>query len=333
MTMSISNPDPGAKTASTNRAALALSVRDLHKQFSSNQVAALSGLSLDIPAGSFVSLIGPNGAGKSTLINIICTLLPKCRGQVLIDGRDIEADADWVREQIGIVFQESVLDPDLTVYENLFLRARLYRLSRQEADQRIVRLCEDVAISDLLQRPYRQLSGGQRRRVDIARGLINYPRLLILDEPTTGLDPNTRRLVWETIKQLQTRHQIAVLLTTHYMEETLGSDQVFVIDGGRIVAQGTPDSLRANHSRFKLHLTAEPEQQQELLSRLRAQELTFSAQSQGILVETANCHDALDIVDNLRGVIAEFECIKGSMDDVYMSILGRPISEGVAECQ
>ena len=216
------------------------------------ELTAVDGISFSVPEGSLFAFLGPNGAGKTTTINVICTGLDKDAGEVRINGFEVGKQDDEVRRSIGVVFQHSVLDNLLTVRENLEVRGSFYRIGEAALKKRIASLSEAVGLEDFIDRRYGTLSGGQRRRADVARALVNTPRVLFLDEPTTGLDPQTRLKVWSSLHEMQGREKMTVFLTTHYMEEAATADDVAIIDHGRIVAQGTPAALKDRYSQDSL---------------------------------------------------------------------------------
>ena len=275
-----------------------IEVNNLKKNY--GEINALRGISFSVKEGSLFSFLGTNGAGKSTTIGILTTLLGKSEGAAIIDGYDVEKNANQVRDKIGVVFQESVLDKLLTVRENLNMRASLYNLSgtaRKAAVERAIKLTN---ISEFASRQYGKLSGGQRRRSDIARALLNSPKLLFLDEPTTGLDPKTRRDIWEMIRDLQKTSGMTVFLTTHYMEEAAESDDIVIISRGEISAQGTPTQLKIKYCHDKLKLTlADGTYMEEKLS---------------------STVDALPIIEKFKGQIANIEIINGTLDDVFLNL-------------
>ena len=275
-----------------------IEVNNLKKNY--GEIEALLGISFSVKEGSLFSFLGTNGAGKSTTISILTTLLAKTSGEAKVNGFDVNDKPDAVRDMIGIVFQESVLDRRLTVKENLNIRASLYGLSgnkRKTAVERAVKLTD---LDEFLNRPYEKLSGGQRRRTDIARALLNSPRLLFLDEPTTGLDPKTRRDIWQMIRHLQKENGMTVFLTTHYMEEAAESDDIVIINRGKIQAQGTPLGLKTEYCSDVLKLT-----------------LTNGEYIEQKLDKTV---DALPIIDKYKGQIANVEILNGTLDDVFLSL-------------
>lgn len=219
-----------------------IEIQNLSKSFGS--LAAVKNLSFTVAEGSLFAFLGVNGAGKSTTISILCGKYAKDAGEIRINGHDLEKELDQVKGDLGVVFQYSVLDQELSVKDNLEVRAALYQIVGAQFRKRLAELAELLEFSSFLKQPVGKLSGGQRRRIDIARALLHQPKLLILDEPTTGLDPQTRRLLWQVIETLQKEQGLTVLLTTHYMEEAAGADEVVIIDQGEIVAAGTPLSLK-----------------------------------------------------------------------------------------
>jgi multidrug/hemolysin transport system ATP-binding protein len=268
-------------------------------------------VNFQVSEGELFSFLGTNGAGKSTTINILTTLLAKSSGKASVGGFDIDRDAGKVRELIGIVFQESVLDPILTVQENLAVRGSLYGLSGSKLDNAVERAVKITGISEFVNRRYGKLSGGQRRRSDIARALINTPKLLFLDEPTTGLDPKTRRDIWRLIRDLQQSSGMTVFLTTHYMEEAAESDNIVVIHKGEIRAQGTPLELKTQYCSDVLKLT------------------TLSGEYTEYKLEKTT--DALPILERYKDNIANVEIINGTLDDVFLNLTEKLDEENLAE--
>ena len=221
-------------------------IEHLKKNF--GNICAVNDLNLKVKEGELYAFLGVNGAGKSTTINIICDQLQKDSGRIDICGYDLDRDIDTVKRSLGVVFQDSVLDRELTVKDNLESRAALYGIHGKEFKKRLFELAELLDFSNLLKRPVGKLSGGQRRRIDIARALIHDPKILILDEPTTGLDPQTRNLLWAVISELRAKTNLTVFLTTHYMEEAADADYVVILDHGKIAAEGTPLDLKNRYT-------------------------------------------------------------------------------------
>ncbi len=296
-------------------------IKSLSKNY--GDINAVKDISFSIKEGSFFAFLGPNGAGKSTTINILCTLLDKTAGFASVDGHEIGKDDSLVREKIGVVFQESVLDSLLTVRENLETRAAFYGIKGKEFDERLHDIAKATEISDFIKRRYGKLSGGQRRRADIARALINTPKVLFLDEPTTGLDPHTRKSVWRTVKKLQEEKKVTVFLTTHYMEEAAEADDVAIIDNGSIVAQGSPAQLRIKFSTDMLKVM--PKSIDEYEDYLKKQQLEFDNDRGVLNIPVENSIDALEILKKTQSMIENFEVVRGNMDDVFLNIAGHHI--------
>ena len=275
-----------------------IEVCDLKKAY--DGVEAVKGISFKVEEGALFSFLGTNGAGKSTTINILTTLLEKCSGSVRIGGFDLASQPGQIRTLIGVVFQDSVLDKELTVLENLKVRGSLYGLKGRELAAAVERVAELTGIGDYGNRLYGKLSGGQRRRADIARTLIHTPKLLFLDEPTTGLDPKTRQDIWNLIRKLQKDTGMTIFLTTHYMEEAAESDDIAIIHKGSIRAQGSPAQLKAQYGFDRLKLT-----------------LTDGRQLEQKLSRTT---EALPIIDHYREQLAHVEIISGTLDEVFLNL-------------
>lgn len=227
-----------------------IEVNGLKKSY--KDVKAVKGIDFYVNEGSLFAFLGPNGAGKSTTIDMLCTFLKPDSGKIKIGYYEIGKDDEKIKSLIGVVFQDSVLDELLTVKENLKTRSKFYNMSKSEFEKNLAEVAKATEIEGFLNRQYKKLSGGQRRRVDIARALINKPKILFLDEPTTGLDPKTRRKVWDMIKELQTKNNMTVFLTTHYMEEAAVADYIIVMDQGLIAAEGTTDELKEKYAKDKM---------------------------------------------------------------------------------
>lgn len=299
-----------------------IEVNNLVKNYKS--VEAVRDISFEVEGGSFFAFLGVNGAGKSTTINILCTVLEKTGGSVKIGGYDLDKNADKIKEQIGIVFQGTVLDKQLSVRENLKSRASYYGLSRAETKQRIDEVVKTFELSEILNRRYERLSGGQKRRVDIARALINRPRLLFLDEPTTGLDPMTRTMVWDTIHKLQAESGLTVFLTTHYMEETASCDKVVILDSGRIAACDTPHNLKQRYATNRLLWYTDRTEENDRL--LKAENAEFSYQTDRYSIPLGDSKKAAALISR-NSRIEDFEFIKGNMDDVFLNVTGKRLGD------
>jgi len=300
-----------------------IEVSGLQKSY--GDVRAVKGLDFYIESGKIFAFLGPNGAGKSTTIDIICTFLRPDAGRVVVDGHVLGEEDDAIRSVIGAVFQDSLLDNLLTVQENLEIRGGFYGLKGQKLRETAENVARVTGISEILKRPYGKLSGGQRRRCDIARALVNMPKILFLDEPTTGLDPQTRKSVWETVTALQRETGMTVFLTTHYMEEAAGADYVIVIDDGRIVAKGTPSYLKETYTTDKLSLVCTDPQKAAAL--LEGEGLPYTQKADRIFVSIPSTLSALPILQKVSDSISGFEVTTGTMDDAFIAITGKEIRE------
>ena len=300
-----------------------IQVQHLCKSY--KNVLAVNDISFDVKEGSLFAFLGENGAGKSTTINVLCTILEKNSGIVKIADFDLDKEPDKIKKSIGIVFQNSVLDGILTVKENLISRCAYYGLNKKESLKRISELSKLLNLDEIMSRKYSNLSGGQRRRVDIARALINNPRVLFLDEPTTGLDPKTRLLVWSIINDLRKRIGLTVFLTTHYMEETESADEVVIIDHGVIVAHDTPNNLKNKFTFNKMlwHINKSAEND-ELLKKYS---LEYEYLVDTYKISYKNNSDLINFLDKERDVLKDYELIKGNMDDVFINVTGKKIGE------
>ena len=300
-----------------------IEVTGLRKSY--GEVRAVKGLDFYVESGKIFAFLGPNGAGKSTTIDMICTFLKPDAGEAVVDGHVLGTDDNAIRSAIGVVFQDGLLDDLLTIQENLKIRGGFYGLKGRELDGRIREVAKIMNIEDLLKRPYGKLSGGQRRRCDIARALINTPKILFLDEPTTGLDPQTRRSVWETVAALQKKTGMTVFLTTHYMEEADTADYVIIIDDGKIAAKGTPSELKERHTSDKLTLICKDVQ--KVRETLEAQGASYSVNADRAIVQIPATMQALPILNLVRELISGFEVTTGTMDEAFIAITGKEIRE------
>lgn len=300
-----------------------IEVSGLRKSY--GRVEAVKGIDFYVEQGTLFAFLGPNGAGKSTTIDILCTLLRPDAGEVRIAGNVLGRDDDRIRSAIGAVFQRSVLDNELTVLENLYIRGRFYGLSKRELKKSVEAAAAAAGVTGFLDRRYDRLSGGQRRRADIARALIHTPDILFLDEPTTGLDPQTRESVWETVRSLQKERGVTVFLTTHYMEEAAGADYVVIIDEGRIAAKGTPFELKEKYSRDRIRM--KPIDLELMESQLRQANIEFDSGGGVISIEVESSLDAIPHINRFRDMIRSFEVVRGTMDDVFINVTGKEIRE------
>ncbi len=298
-----------------------LNIHNLVKKY--GDLTAVDGLNLSVQEGELFAFLGPNGAGKSTTINILCTILEKTSGEITIDGLCLGKDDEAIRNVIGVVFQHSFLDDRLSVEENLISRASFYNLSKAQTKLRIKELSGLCSLGDFLKRPYGKLSGGQRRRADIARALLNKPKLLFLDEPTTGLDPQTRTKIWDAVEELRTKHSTTVFMTTHYMEEAARCDRVAILDYGKLLVVDTPMNLKSEYAPTNLKLSVNDVPKVKMALEARG----INPIIYGNIVETIIKHskDALPILNELEGQIDNFEVNEGNMDAVFMRFTGRAI--------
>lgn len=299
----------------------AIEVTNLVKSYDS--INAVKNISFDVEENSFFAFLGPNGAGKSTTINIIATLLDKNSGTVKVNGLEVGKDDHEIRKNIGIVFQNEMLDKLLTVKENLLIRSSFYNMDKDSFYARIKRINQLLEIEPFLDQKYGELSGGQKRKTDIARALLNWPRILILDEPTTGLDPKSRKDIWTLINNLRTQENITIFLTTHYMEEVLDANQVIVIDHGEIIAQGSSEELRMKYSTDRLKIIPK----NGLSEILDKDSIEYYMTNNVINIKLENSFDGLPLVEKYKKHIAEFEILRGDMDDVFVNITGRKLGE------
>ena len=281
-------------------------------------VEAVKGITFQVEKGSLFAFLGTNGAGKSTTIEILCTLQEKTAGEVVIDGHRLGSakSNDHIRKSIGVVFQQSILDEDLTVFENIWHRGKFYRLTKTQLRENYQFVCDTLSLTDIQHKKYGQLSGGQRRRADIARAIIHKPQILFLDEPTTGLDPKTRKMVWSAIEQLRKESRMTIFLTTHYMEEAVQADDIVIMKEGQIIAQGSPQLLKEQFAKDQLLLVLK-DQGEEVLQGM---DISYQKRADAFEIEVESTLDTLPILQKLEGYISSFEVIKGSLDDVFIEI-------------
>ena len=294
-----------------------IKIDNLTKTYGS--LKAVDDLSFEIRKGELFAFLGVNGAGKSTTINIICGQLKKDEGTVIIDELNLDDNLAKIKKKIGVVFQASILDPQLTVKDNLEIKASLYGLSRKEIKSRVGELAEILDFKSYLNRPLAKLSGGQKRRIDIARALLNKPDILILDEPTTGLDPQTRKMIWAVITKLRKENNMTVLLTTHYMEEASEADYVVIIDQGKMVAHGTPLDLKNEYVGDYMLIYNVKEEDVKKLG------LPYITIPNGYKIEVNDTLEATNLIVNNRELFVDYELIKGKMDDVFLNVTGKDL--------
>ena len=302
-----------------------IEVKNFTKKY--HDFVAVDDVSFEVEEGSIFAFLGPNGAGKSTTINTLCTILDKTSGTLTIDGKDLETQKDAVRKAIGIVFQDPTLDQKMTVAENLKMHCTFYDVPKKIVDERVTFSLELVDLIDWKDAPVGSLSGGMKRRVEIARALCHYPRVLFLDEPTTGLDPQTRNRMWEYIVKLQKEKNITIFLTTHYMDEAEICDRVAIMDGGKIIANDTPKELKRKYTKDEAYITtSNPQALEEILKR---EQMDFSKKEELYTVEVKEVTALIDLLSVIKQDIIDLEVENGTLNDVFLAITGKDIREGV----
>jgi len=297
-----------------------IEIEHLDKSF--QDVHAVNDLSLCVKEGELFAFLGVNGAGKSTTISIMCGMLAKDSGKVFIDGKDVDKDMRAIAKELGVVFQNTVLDEKLSVKDNLLSRASLYGITGKEAKDRIAELSELLEFKDLMNRTFGKLSGGQKRRVDVARALLHKPKILILDEPTTGLDPEARKTLWKVITSLRKNENMTVFLTTHYMEEAADADYVVILDSGKIAAKGTPLELKNEYTGDFVTVYNADE------SAIKALGLPCENIRDAVRIAVKDTIEARDLILANPELFSDFEITKGKMDDVFLAVTGKKLEGG-----
>ena len=297
-----------------------IEVKNLNKHF--GDVKAVQDLSFHVKPGELFAFLGVNGAGKSTTISIMCGQLLKDSGTVIIGGEDIEKGIAGITRRLGVVFQNSVLDQPLSVKANLQSRAALYGITGADFNRRLEELAELLDFKGLLNRTVGKLSGGQRRRIDIARALLHRPEIHILDEPTTGLDPQTRKLLWDVVQKLRKDENMTVFLTTHYMEEAADADYVVILDSGRIVAEGTPLELKNAYTGDFITLYGIDETEASKLG------MPYEKLRGAVRIAVPNTAAATKLITENPQLFTDYEIVKGKMDDVFLAVTGRKLTGG-----
>lgn len=300
-----------------------IEVSGLKKSYGS--VKAVKGIDFSVDRGTLFAFLGPNGAGKSTTIDMVCTLLAPDSGKVVIDGCVLGKDDAAIRGIIGVVFQDHVLDPLLTVRENLLTRARFYGIAVSAAKEAANAAAKAAGASEFLDRRYGKLSGGQKRRADIARALVNTPKILFLDEPTTGLDPKTKADVWRTITELRRDTGMTVFLTTHYMEEAAAADYINIINNGEIAVRGTPYELEERYSTDTMRV--KPKDRESLISYFQSHGIEYKEKNGMISLDIADSLTAIPMLDSIAAMIEGFEVVHGTMEDVFIRVTGKEAQE------
>lgn len=300
-----------------------IEVKNFTKNF--DNITAVDNISFTVEQGTIFAFLGPNGAGKSTTINTLCTIQDKTYGELKINGNDVTHQKDKVRKDIGIVFQESTLDGKLTVEENLKLHCDFYNVPNAEVKERIDFVLELVDLENRRNYSVNSLSGGMKRRAEIARGLVHFPKVLFLDEPTTGLDPQTRANVWDYIHKLQKQKNITIFLTTHYMDEAEICNKVAIIDKGKIVAHDTPYNLKKKYTTTTIKIKSS--NNDNIMQYLGECSIKYKLDNEQIVVYATNVDDVLDITSKFRTSIEDLEINKGTLNDVFIAITGKEIRE------
>ena len=300
-----------------------IKVENLTKSF--GNIKAVNDISFEVEKGELFGFLGVNGAGKSTTINMICTLAKKTSGKVEVCGLEIGKEDKEIRNKIGVVFQENSLDGLLTVKQNLIARAYLYESDGKKIKKNLDNVCDILKIGNLLNRPFKELSGGQKRSCDIARALMNTPEILFLDEPTTGLDPKTRQNLWNSVEYLRKELKMTVFLTTHYMEEAAKAQHISVIDAGKIVASGTPFKLKEQYSMDRLKV--ESSNVDKVKSILKTNSIDYKEDTNRLSIGIPNSLFAISLLQKLEPHINSFEVLQGTMEDAFLNITGKSLME------
>ena len=302
-----------------------IKVKNLKKYF--GDVKAVNDISFQVGRGELFGFLGINGAGKSTIINMLCTVFGPTAGEIEVCGFKAGREDEQIRKKIGVVYQNNCLDDRLTVKENLFIRGALYEKNSRKLSQNISRLCELLELEDVYGRRFSKLSGGQKRRCEIARALINTPEIMFLDEPTTGLDPATRKKVWQCLERLRREENMTVFLTTHYMEEAAKASHIAVIDGGVLKEYGTPFSLKETYAKDRLKLMPKQGESENLIKCLTEKEIACRQKEEFLVIDLSDSMAALPVLNAVEEMIAGFEVVQGSMDDVFLNVTGKKLSQ------
>ena len=294
--------------------------KNLNKSF--GEVKAVQDLSFIVKRGELFAFLGINGAGKSTTISMICGQLKMDSGSVVVCGEDVERNFDKISRRIGVVFQSSALDAQLSAKDNIRSRASLYGITGAAFEKRYAELEELLEFGEFADRPLTKLSGGQKRRIDIARALVHEPEILILDEPTTGLDPQTRRLLWEVVENLRKEKKMTVFLTTHYMEEAADADYIIILDSGKIAAEGTPLELKNKYVGDYVTIYNADEEAVASLG------LPCEKIRDAIRVSVPDTESVTELILKHPELFRDYEVAKGKMDDVFLAVTGKNLPGG-----
>ena len=291
-----------------------IKIENLNKSY--RNIKAVNNLSLRVKDGELFSFLGINGAGKSTTINMICGELKKDSGTILVCDKEVDQNYKYIKQKIGVVFQDSLLDKSLSVYDNLKLKAALYGITGNNFIKKYEELSNLFDLKEIEKQTIKQLSGGQRRRVDIARAIIHSPEILILDEPTTGLDPGTRKKIWKVLNSLRKNSKLTIFLTTHYMEEAVDSDYIVILDKGSIVAEGTPLELKNKFAYDMILIYNIDEDEIKKLNK------PYTKIRDGFKIEIKTLEEATELIIKNKSLFKDYEVVKGKMDDVFLNATG-----------
>ncbi len=302
-----------------------IKVEGLCKEFGT--VKAVKGIDFQVEKGELFGFLGVNGAGKSTTINMLCTVMKPTSGEGYICGMQLGKNDEEIRKKIGVVYQNNCLDDRLTVKENLYIRGALYESNKKKLNEDVARVCEVLRLEEVYNRKFGKLSGGWKRRCEIARALLHAPEILFLDEPTTGLDPSTRKIVWESIGRLRKEENMTIFLTTHYMEEAAKASHIAIIDAGEIKEYGTPFSLKEAYAKDKVNLIPKSGREKELREWLQRKQIFYKQKEEILQIGVANSLSSLPILDEIGDRLDGFEVVQGSMDDVFLNVTGRKLEE------
>ncbi|MCZ2491174.1 ABC transporter ATP-binding protein [Dellaglioa carnosa] len=292
-----------------------LTAKSISKTY--REKVAVNHIDLTVKEGQLIAFLGPNGAGKSTTINMLTGLIQTTSGEIRLAGLDPKQKE--YHHKIGVVFQNSVLDGQVTVQQNIQNRARMYKNIDLDFENQLI---DDFGLTTILDQRYDTLSGGQRRRVDIARALVHQPDLLFLDEPSTGLDIQTRKVIWGTLEKLRETRGLTIILTTHYLEEAEEADFVYVIDHGEVIAHDTVKQLKEDYAQNLL--TIESENKDAVLAEIDSS-WSVVQEKGSLLIKVPNEHDAIDFLQRVEPMITHFEFRHGNMDDIFMALTGKEI--------
>lgn len=308
-----------SKNVRENKMENMIEVKNLTKKYNGKTV--VDKISFVVTKGSLFTFLGTNGAGKSTTINIICTILESVAGEVYVDGLDVAKNKQTIRKKIGIVYQQNVLDDLLTVKENLRFRASLYGITGERFQKKLTQLADYLDFKHYLNQRFGTLSGGQKRRVEIARAIFHQPQLLLLDEPTTGLDPESRQRVWKIIWNLKQELGMTVFLTTHYLDEARNSDLIEVIDHGKIIAKGTANELQTRYSSDRFYLYAKKGKISELELVLTKEKFDFTNEGEKLKLVGISFEEVYTILQKVASLLDSIEFFKGNLDDAFLNLI------------